>query len=461
MKLYRFIIILSIFLCSIIFLKELYAYEAGAFCIEEYEDYWQHELKGYDSDSNIYFTSCYNAIGTAYDFGFLKVITEDNFASNCPNNNCWIYRNTCGDTQSYVSCGWSNEYVTYNNLVGRISSNDMDNHTFDGHDIVYWQGHSHTLPWPKSIQYGITTCNYISGEWGPPQYWGTPYNTNTYYMASCYGEYYTPYLPCNDTLIGYCSYRHGSYVTWNRCPDDQNNIPGYDGAGWSDGSPRNPTVSFPLYNGERINGLIRQAGDAMQTRCDYGGYNGNEQTRLGNADLEWLILDSCFNLATCQYDEEQDKFDPSIYSSLGMDSWKDSFDGLHIVLGHWDTVALDSNTMYVGATFAENLINGESVHDAWLHAEYDVRGSNAPTAAISSEDGPRMCRFWYNGICFSWIYDPLYSTMDQDHLWNHCLGGGSSCVQPDIPRENIDGFIVTWRCDAVRDSDCRRSVFID
>ena len=112
-----------------------------------------------------------------------------------------------------------------------------------------------------------------------------------------------------------------------------------------------------------------------------GCYNGLQDdmklrytdTSWGYRDLEWLTIDSCEVL---KYSDNHG----SVFSRWG---WG-TFNGLHQIHG-WDSVAPQGSTR--GKKFAQKMISGMTIKNAWLEA-CDETASSGYKAAVLSVCGP-------------------------------------------------------------------------
>jgi hypothetical protein len=131
---------------------------------------------------------------------------------------------------------------------------------------------------------------------------------------------------------------------------------------------------------------------------------------LGINDLEWLALYSCDSV----------KLDN--FPDTGWRRYNNLFDGLHLMLGSYDTMHVGSSYADIGRNFAENLIDGDTLVAAWFNA---TGKGNAP-AVLSAELGETFNTPDWNN-----------TTMATDHYW------GRGLVKDDIPRSRL-GWIGVW-----------------
>lgn len=110
------------------------------------------------------------------------------------------------------------------------------------------------------------------------------------------------------------------------------------------------------------------------------------EAQWGNQDLEWIILDDCSCLRQGQYS-----------------CWYGAFRGLHLICG-FDTGAHDSCSR--GEHFANKLVAGWTVLQAWLYACEQTEGADTFAAVMGAVKGAG---------------DPY-----NDHIW----GFGSVCSDP-------------------------------
>ncbi len=95
------------------------------------------------------------------------------------------------------------------------------------------------------------------------------------------------------------------------------------------------------------------------------------EAQWGNQDLEWIILDDCSCLRSGQYG-----------------CWLDAFQGLHLICS-FDTNAHDSCSR--GTEFANKLVDGWTVVQAWFYASEVTEGAltySAILGAVSGSDDP-------------------------------------------------------------------------
>ncbi len=89
--------------------------------------------------------------------------------------------------------------------------------------------------------------------------------------------------------------------------------------------------------------------------------------RWGNNDLEWIVLDDCSTLRQGQY---------------GV--WWPTFQGLHMIIS-FDTNAHDDGSR--GGYFAEKLVAGWTVKQAWWYASEQTEGSDTYAAIAGASNG--------------------------------------------------------------------------
>lgn len=139
--------------------------------------------------------------------------------------------------------------------------------------------------------------------------------------------------------------------------------------------------------------IVYHADHGGPCRFAFGNTSHNDcrlwagEARWGNQDLEWIILDDCSCL-------------PRDYQWT---CWRDAFRGLHLICG-FDTGAHDSCSR--GRLFAEYLVAGWTVLQAWFYACEQTEGSGTYAAIAGAVKGSN---------------DPYY-----DHIW----GFGSVCSDP-------------------------------
>jgi hypothetical protein len=143
---------------------------------------------------------------------------------------------------------------------------------------------------------------------------------------------------------------------------------------------------------------------------------------LGNIDAEWLALYTC--------DTFKHLIDPNNTGTLKPDriwpNYGNIFNGLHLILAAYREMHLGSSQAHIGQSFAENLLDGDSIKSAWL----DATGVDNSPGVLSAE----RIETWNDGHP-----DWPNTTMENDHYW------GRGNVKPDIPRSEIGWLGFWWR----------------
>lgn len=117
-----------------------------------------------------------------------------------------------------------------------------------------------------------------------------------------------------------------------------------------------------------------------------------DEARWGDRDLEWLVIAACGPLQ------------PSAGGLSWGQRWGDAFTGLHLLLAYAETSYVRKDE---GRTYAEGLVNGKRVRNAWVDA-----------AMLQ----PSGVTYAYMGVA-----DSDGQTNFNDYFWGRGLGGG-----PDI-----------------------------
>lgn len=116
-------------------------------------------------------------------------------------------------------------------------------------------------------------------------------------------------------------------------------------------------------------------------------YSG--EMRLGDRDLEWIVIDTCESL--------------NYSHNSWFYMWDQTFKGLHLLLGH-NGFSYDSWwTRNHGKRFAQYLRNGDPVSRAWFRAINEDWFVNQYPAAMAA--GRTRDNVWF--------------VMDHDHIWGH------------------------------------------
>ena len=147
--------------------------------------------------------------------------------------------------------------------------------------------------------------------------------------------------------------------------------------------------------------------------CANGGWHSDStKWKLGDQNLEWLALYACRTIP---------------FSSLA-NTCSRFFYGLHMVLGSHDSLYDSCTTDECGEDFAQNLLDGDLISDAWLDGIDDWWcDQNAAVAAAERYET-------YRGGNYDWPN----TTMHRDHYWGH----GYTCA--DIPHNQVYWFSYRW-----------------
>lgn len=143
---------------------------------------------------------------------------------------------------------------------------------------------------------------------------------------------------------------------------------------------------------------------------------------LGNIDAEWLALYTC--------DTFKHLFTPDNKSVLKSDriwpNYGNIFNKLHLILASYDAMHMGSSQAHIGRSFAENLVDGDSLKSAWL----DATGVDNSPGVLSAE----RQETWNDGRP-----DWPNTTMENDRYWDR------GNVKADIPISEIGWLGFWWR----------------
>jgi len=120
----------------------------------------------------------------------------------------------------------------------------------------------------------------------------------------------------------------------------------------------------------------------------YGAFTSG----LGTDDLEWLILYGCQAVIVANQDG-------SSYNSMGVDAFSRTWDGFHIIMGHYRTY--ETRQLRDLTPFADHLLSGMPVQ-----AAYFLTDPAQNSSALSAE-----CKPWYRSMS---SYLNNYSYMNTD-----------------------------------------------
>ncbi|NIQ05255.1 MAG: hypothetical protein GWO20_05875 [Candidatus Korarchaeota archaeon] len=129
-------------------------------------------------------------------------------------------------------------------------------------------------------------------------------------------------------------------------------------------------ADFAYFAGHGAKGLIH-----FSTNYDGDGSYEKEvhysETKWGDGDLEWIALSSCQTLHPDVTDEW------IAHACAG--------NHLHAILG-FKTCFLDKDAQYLGTTFANYLLNGKGIKDAWKTATKEKFGSDVTYTLVGFKD---------------------------------------------------------------------------
>lgn len=189
-----------------------------------------------------------------------------------------------------------------------------------------------------------------------------------------------------NTLHGVREFEWGDDLAWDR--DFEEEYIGSPAAGtdqiWAD------DVDICFFSGHGGTG-----GASFGVTGYDDGTARHTDMRLGNRNLEWIILDAC---SVLRYDSGQ------VFSRWG---WP-VFRGLHYILGFANTT-FDSSTR--GRKFAEKLNAGWTVRSAWIRACEETEGSGVHWAYLragTSSANTYDDHWWGKGFVSSDPGTPTY-----------------------------------------------------
>ncbi|MFZ3146051.1 DUF6345 domain-containing protein [Methanothrix sp.] len=162
----------------------------------------------------------------------------------------------------------------------------------------------------------------------------------------------------------------------------------------------NVDLFFVSSHGNNVNGQVRVTYNVKHDAWDAK----SENWRLGDRDLEWLMVYACSTI-------NMEKFDLLWHI----------FQRLHMFCGNWGDAFDSFTTDEVGEDLGENLADGDPVSRAWIDALSDWAVDNHP--AVLAAERREACK--YDGDL-----DWPNTTMNQDHLWGH-----GKTVKDIIPRD--------------------------
>jgi Family of unknown function (DUF6345) len=182
-------------------------------------------------------------------------------------------------------------------------------------------------------------------------------------------------------------------------------------------------VDLFFFAGHSYDDVTDGNGATIVFDSNHDQYSSSSKTwDLGNRDLEWLGLYTC--------DVFKHLIDPNNTSTLKADriwpNYGNIFNGLHLILASYGKMFFGSSQSHIGQSFAENLMDGDSIKSAWL----DATGVDNSPGVLSAE----RIETWNDGHP-----DWPNTTMENDHYW------GRGNVKPDIPRSEIGWLGFWWR----------------
>lgn len=163
---------------------------------------------------------------------------------------------------------------------------------------------------------------------------------------------------CN-TLQGVKAFEYGDDVAWDE--DFEQPGAGAPPAGTDQTYADNVDICFFSGHGTRTGAMF-----GIASHDD--GWARFSEMRLGDQQLEWLVLDAC----ECLADDSG-----AVYNRV-----RPIFTGVHMILG-FHTTTNDSASR--GMRFSQYLNSGERVRDAWIHACEDTAGSAVQWAYVRAD----------------------------------------------------------------------------
>lgn len=270
-----------------------------------------------------------------------------------------------------------NEEVNYHTIFPISGDGGKD---WDQFDMVFFYGHNNMITPPHHCDNGYFWSNNngswhkIYGnwcDWGttslPYEYYSTDLNTGQTHPGSV--TYL--YEPFTSALLGY-QFRSDTFSTYQITAQDT------------------PSGNSP-------------------------GTRGTFNSGLGTNDLEWLILHGCQAVIVANEDG-------SSYNHMGVEAFRKTWDGFHIILGHYRSYYC-SQLVYSLSSFASNLKAGIPIQ-----AAYFLTDPAQNSAAISAECKP-------DGISM------------EDYLQHHSYMNKDTWTTPKADINNCDGqffWYVKW-----------------
>lgn len=162
-----------------------------------------------------------------------------------------------------------------------------------------------------------------------------------------------------NNLSGTKAFNWGDDLAWDRDFEEQGAGSPSSGTDqiWAD------TVSIAMFSGHG-----NTAGFLFGIADKDNGNTAPTEMRLGNKNLEWLILDACNVL-------ERDNL--NVFNRV-----KPAFKGMHYILG-FDTVTGDE--AHRGEYMADYLDDGDRVRDAWRKTCQETEGSDTNYAYLRAD----------------------------------------------------------------------------
>jgi hypothetical protein len=273
-----------------------------------------------------------------------KSTVQPKFQQQDPYNNFWSIMTT-GTSSQYAhdtSKRLLNGQINYNNVFPVWMDSTKD---WDDYDLVFFYGHNNMVTPPHhSHQWTLWTNNYGNGKkWKTYEAdltdWGTPNSPMEYYNFDIIDGMQYPgsvtylYEPFTSALIG-GKYHFGS------------------------------KFFIPLWRGQKKCQNTKDKNTLDLAIC---------AGRLGNKDLDWLILHGCQAVIVC----DENGINPH---PIGVNAFKDTYGGFHIILGHY----LSFGVSQLGdlTPFANNLLSGMPIKGAYFLTEPMSRASAIAPLAI-------------------------------------------------------------------------------
>jgi hypothetical protein len=168
-------------------------------------------------------------------------------------------------------------------------------------------------------------------------------------------------------------------------------------------------ADFVFYTGHANSDgwVLNTPNDTFLHFSEVGATPGSPNDRLGQSDLEWIIIAACGP-------HQSNHFVGSVGNAF--DRWRGMFDGLHVFLGY-GAVTYDNTTE--GSRVVELAGAGWPVIDAWFRAAWEIQPS---TNGYSAPDGPTIY------VTAMYAHKGSHETRT-DHIW----GTGTTASDPVNP----------------------------